>query len=106
MEWSKISISNKPPVMCEMDTLDNILEQQGIKPHFEVLSVDTEGTEIDVLRGFTIDKWRPKMAIIETHVKNSDKRLSYGAKEINRYFTIHKYKIIYEDHVNTIYYKL
>lgn len=49
-------------------TLDSILEEAGAPVSFEFLSIDVEGHEIEVLRGFDIARWRPRLILVEDHV--------------------------------------
>ena len=35
---------------------------------FDFLSIDVEGHEIEVLRGFDIARWRPQLILLENHV--------------------------------------
>lgn len=46
-------------------TLDTLLEAQDLKPRFDLLVIDVEGSELDVLAGFSLAKWCPKLIIIE-----------------------------------------
>lgn len=48
-------------------TLDYCLEASGITK-LDLVSIDVEGTEQDVLDGFDISRWKPKMVIIEDWV--------------------------------------
>lgn len=45
-------------------TLDDILSEAG-RPHIDFLSLDVEGTELDVLEGFDLPAYRPKLILIE-----------------------------------------
>lgn len=45
-------------------TLDQVLEQAGID-HVDFLSIDVEGLEPDVLRGFDFARYRPKLILID-----------------------------------------
>jgi len=36
------------------------------------LSIDTEGTEIEVLKGFDIKKWKPKLLVIENNFNDPE----------------------------------
>ena len=45
-------------------TLDSILEEAMIRK-VDFLSVDTEGTEIDVFRGFDVRKYQPALILVE-----------------------------------------
>jgi FkbM family methyltransferase len=45
-------------------TLDSILEEIQ-PPRIDFVSIDTEGTELDVLRGFNLEKWKPSLILME-----------------------------------------
>lgn len=49
--------------------LDDILEDAAIS-EIDFLNIDVEGHEIEVLKGFSIDKYNPKCIAIELHCKN------------------------------------
>ena len=49
---------------CDAVTLDSLVEQ--VKPaRIDFLSIDTEGTEMDVLLGFDLARHRPRLILIE-----------------------------------------
>jgi len=50
-------------------TLDDILEQAG-NPRIDFLSIDVEGIELQVLRGFDLKKHRPQLMLIEDNFPN------------------------------------
>jgi len=87
-----------------MYTLDTFLTKSKAPENFEVLVIDVEGAEWNILEVFPIDKWKPKMAIIEVHEThpNKLKRESGNFEIINEYFINNGYKHIYGDDVNTI----
>jgi FkbM family methyltransferase len=45
-------------------TLDQILTDAGI-PHIDFISIDVEGHELEVLDGFDLARWRPRLILIE-----------------------------------------
>lgn len=46
--------------------LDEILEAAGAAPgEIAFVSIDVEGHELEVLKGFTLSRWRPKILIVE-----------------------------------------
>ena len=48
------------------DTLDNIILNSKYKNHtFDLLSIDVEGHELDVLKGFDLYKYSPKVIVVE-----------------------------------------
>lgn len=48
-----------------MWTLDRILHDAGAPRPIDLLSIDTEGYEIEVLKGFTLNYWKPRIMLIE-----------------------------------------
>lgn len=69
-------------------TLDSILDEAGTPAAFDFLSIDVEGHELEVLRGFDIARWRPKLIMIEDHVADLSKHsylTSSGYRIIRRY---------------------
>jgi len=92
----------------EMDSLplNDLLEQCINVPFgFDLLSIDTEGTELAIMQQFNIGLWKPKMVIIEAHENHPIKPLGRFANEINKYFARNNYERIYSDFVNNIYWK-
>jgi FkbM family methyltransferase len=55
-------------------TLDSILDENGAQ-RIDFLTIDVEGHEWDVLRGFTISRWRPEIVIIERNTLLPDRRI-------------------------------
>jgi len=69
-------------------TLDSILEEAGARPGFDFLSIDVEGHELEVLSGFNIAHWKPRLILLEDHVANLSKHkylVRAGYKLIRRY---------------------
>ena len=66
-------------------TLDSVLEEAGAPAGFDFLSIDVEGHELEVLRGFSIARWRPRLILLEDHVRDLAK---------HRYLTAHGYRIV------------
>lgn len=87
----------------KVDTLDNILQRLNIEPQFQVLSIDVEGSEMAVLNGFSLRHWWPHLAIVETYARSDEKALAHIHEPIDEYFTGAGYRIVYEDHINSIY---
>ena len=57
-------------------TLDSVLEEAGAPKGFDFLSIDVEGHEIEVLRGFDIARWQPRLILLEDHVADLSKTVS------------------------------
>ena len=66
-------------------TLDSVLEEAGTPAGFDFLSIDVEGHEIEVLRGFDIARWQPRLILLEDHVADLSK---------HRYLSAAGYRIV------------
>jgi FkbM family methyltransferase len=60
-------------IAVEVRTLDQILATAAVTPPIDFLSIDVEGHEIEVLRGFDFGRWRPRLILLEDQVGNLDK---------------------------------
>jgi FkbM family methyltransferase len=54
-------------------TLDSILEEHHVPVGFEFISIDIEGHEMEMFKGFSLDRWRPQLVLLEDHVINHEK---------------------------------
>ena len=64
------------------DTLDNIIKQSKLPiKEIDFLTIDVEGNELDVLKGFNIKKYNPKVIVLELINK---KVKSFYEQEINK----------------------
>lgn len=66
-------------------TLDQILHEAGAPPKFDFLSLDVEGHELEVLQGFDLAHWRPRLILLEDHV---------GSLAKHRFLTTAGYRLI------------
>jgi hypothetical protein len=53
--------------------LDDILAEVDAPKGFDFLSIDVEGHELEVLSGFDLARWRPRLILLEDHVANLNK---------------------------------
>ena len=90
-------------VSVSATTLDHALKDNNVQPGFEVLSVDVEGAELDVLAGFDINYWQPRMCIVEAHEWHLHSEMRAHAPDINAYFGKAHYWKIFSDDANNIY---
>jgi FkbM family methyltransferase len=97
------SINDK--ITVPVTTLDAVLRRNDWTPEFELLVIDVEQSELDVLEGFSVAHWQPKMVIIETHEKQGVPHRSWKAKPIGEYFDRYGYQKIHADAVNSIFVK-
>jgi hypothetical protein len=51
-------------------TLDDILGEARAPVRFDLLSIDVEGHELEVLSGFDLARWQPRLRLLEDHVRN------------------------------------
>ena len=65
--------------------LDDVLLEARAPEKFEFLSIDVEGHELEVLSGFDLERWRPRLILIEDHVANLER---------HRYLTKSGYRLI------------
>src|SRR5439155_2059126 len=65
-------------------TLDSILAEAGLD-RVDFLSVDVEGAELAVLRGFSIARYRPRLILVEDDVHDQTK---------HAYLAAHGYKLV------------
>jgi len=54
-------------------TLDSILEQNNAPLRFDFISIDIEGHEMEMFKGFSLPKWMPKLVLLEDHVTDHRK---------------------------------
>jgi FkbM family methyltransferase len=86
-------ITESDTVTVNMRTLDACLEvTQWSKLDFA--SIDTEGTELAVLRGFTLERWKPRLLVIENN---------YSVPEIEAYLQPRGYLKALRHEVNDFY---
>lgn len=67
-EQSGIRLESEP---VRVDTLERILMSASVQPGFELLKIDVEGGESEVLAGFSLEEWRPKVLVVEATLPNS-----------------------------------
>jgi FkbM family methyltransferase len=100
---AKITSQKPIPFTVQSWTLDELLLKQRVPVEFDLLVIDVDYGEIEVLKGFSINFWFPKMVIIELH-EDSQQPLSEEIRQFAYpYFENAGYKKIYKDFINTIY---
>jgi len=89
--------NKKFAVKLPMLKLDTILKKYNIK-NIDVLSIDVEGNELDVLKGFNINKYKPTFMIVE-YINPSK-----GNKQTDliNFFKENGYQLIYKTQSNLI----
>jgi FkbM family methyltransferase len=66
-------------------TLDSILEEAEAPAPIDLLSIDVEGHETEVLRGFDVSRWQPLLILVEDPVHNL---------QTHRFLTKNGYRLI------------
>jgi FkbM family methyltransferase len=59
-------ITQKDHVQVNVRTLDTCLEAVAWS-HVDLATIDTEGTELSVLRGFNLGRWKPRLLVVENN---------------------------------------
>jgi FkbM family methyltransferase len=85
---AQVSMTLKVPVR----TLDWLLESVKF-PRLDVLTIDVEGSEADVLAGFTVSRWRPKVIVVEDW---------YGGRH-RAWMADHGYRMFRKREINEVY---
>jgi FkbM family methyltransferase len=80
-------------VKVRVRTLDSCLEELGFD-HLDVMAIDTEGTELDVLRGADLARWSPRFIVAESWDK---------VTPITTYLEERGYRLVRRSGVNMIY---
>jgi hypothetical protein len=87
------TISNETiKITCR--TLDSLLEENNVSTGFDFISIDIEGHEMEMFKGFTLEHWKPKLVLLEDHVINHDK---------HNHMIQHDYQVILRTGLNSWY---
>jgi FkbM family methyltransferase len=73
--------------------LDDILHDAGFG-HVDFVSIDVEGFELDVLRGFALEEWHPRLVLVEDHV---------ASLSLHRHLAARGYRLVRRTGVNAWY---
>ena len=106
LRWSRNNFMNTYVVKVPVDTLDNVLKKENVTENFDVLVLDVEGFEENVLKGFSIDKYKPKIVVIEIPDQHPDfvnnNSLITRFRRLREYFE-KNYTFIVNDIVDNVY---
>jgi FkbM family methyltransferase len=97
---------NPKKVQVTVELLDDILFRTKVKPSFELLSIDVEYNEVEVLKGFSLDLWRPKLIMIELCELLGGEKTEWSrpARELcDQLMPKNGYSRVYVDKLNTIF---
>lgn len=92
---------------CYQLRMDTFLSNYNVPYEFDLLIVDVEGNEDEVFYSFDLNKWKPKMMIVELmddHQYSQDNNnLISKVKSLRNYIYKFGYNEIYRDDINTIF---
>lgn len=94
---------------CYQVRMDNFLEKYNVEYDFDLLIVDVEGREDGVFYSFDLNKWSPKMIIVELQEDHDyfqdNPNILLKTVELRNYIKNFNYEEIYRDKINTIFVK-
>ena len=67
-------------VKVPVHTLDPCIADFGKFQKIDIVSIDTEGNELDVLKGFDIKRWNPSLIVVEDNHGNDFAMADYLSK--------------------------
>lgn len=76
-----------------LTTLDRLLEEAD-PPALDFVSIDVEGLQLEVLKGFNLDRYRPRLLFVEDHLLNW---------ETHRHIRAHGYRLVKRTQLNNWY---
>jgi FkbM family methyltransferase len=88
------TVSAHGSIKVPVRALDDILSEAGAPIPLDLLSIDVEGLEIDVLRGLALERWRPRLILVEDLAMNL---------RLHRYLRRHGYKWVRRTGLNSWY---
>jgi FkbM family methyltransferase len=104
--WARGAITSNTSLVKTLP-LDKILKDQNIQPGFDLLVVDVEGFESEVFSSFELDRWKPKMMIVELEEFHSDfsgrKEIANKIGQLRLRICAAGYVEIYVDRINTVF---
>lgn len=85
----------------EVKTLKEIFAQHTTEQKVDFISVDTEGLDLEVIKGNDWSKYRPTIVCVETHNEQGDS-INYREK-IHEFMRAQDYKLAYDTGLNSIF---
>ena len=69
-------LSNNEVIKVKAITLEQILDEHNCT-NIDLLSLDTEGYELEILKGLNLDRYRPKYMLIELYTNDYNNTVNY-----------------------------
>ncbi len=104
--WAQSTLNGSYKTKIKLDKLDVLLKENKIQPDFDLLVLDVEGYEEEVLKGFSLNYYKPKIIVIEIPDEHEDfKNNSNFISKCKRIREIlnSNYKLIFKDIVDNVY---
>lgn len=108
--WSKPNFARPVKHKVNVQTLDSIIENnltQEESTNIDLFVLDVEGFEESVLNGFSIEKYTPKIIIIEIADQHesfiNNEKLMKKFNKLREYFNEHNYDLVVNDIVDNVY---
>lgn len=104
--WAKSTLRNSYTTQIKIKKLDSLLEDNKVEPNFDVFILDVEGYEEEVLKGFSLDYYKPKIIVIEIPDQHPDfihnQKFLEKCSRIRRVLNTN-YKLAIKDIVDNVY---
>ena len=85
---STIGLGTGQPFEVQVLRLDRVLEEAGFT-RLDYLTIDVEGHEKKVLAGFTIERWKPTVLVVETWVDDMETPVGYRRQERRQFDNVY-----------------
>lgn len=90
LEWIEHVGGAVKEIKVRTATLDSLLAEAAF-PEIQFITIDVEGHEMEVLKGFTLEAHRPRIVIIENNSASDDPRATGGDPHVGRHMSEHGY---------------
>jgi FkbM family methyltransferase len=101
--WARPLVT-EASIEVPMTTLDSLLDDRNFSANFDLLVVDVEGYESAVFAGFSLNRWLPKMLIVELADTHPDLSLMASSDaQLSSEIQATGYRIVYKDAINTVF---
>ena len=104
VSWAKADVQDATTLIVPQRTLDEVLECAGAAGSpIDVLIVDVEGAEASVFAGFSVERWAPRMIIVELCHTHPDLHVTAASDaDLQRSIEAAGYAVVYKDAINTV----
>ncbi len=69
------------PIQVKTRTLDDILLEAALTSGIDFVTIDVEGHELEVLEGFSLERWGPKIIIVENNSHQENNKVQKHLKK-------------------------